>query len=403
MNSGIDDLPDGRFLVWIDLGLQPDGRRPRHQARVEGKRKAQWELARLQREAAAGTLILTDRSVLSGALDLWLGAVKETVAPKTYERYADIVERHIKPGLGSIRLDRLQKNPEVIRGFLTDQRDHGGARGRPLAPRTVVHLQRVLHAALQWACDDGKLPSNPAAAPSVRKLVQAYASAAREEFQPTYLTAEQMRRVIEITRGTLLNLPVVLAVGAGMRRGEILALRWRDVDLEAGTVDVRHSLTQTREGVSEKQPKSRAGRRTIALPAFAINELRAARNARGEFAGPDACICCGSDGLAMKPDTFTSEFCGFIRQHKLQHVRFHDLRHSHATALIAGGVHAKTISARLGHSSSAFTLDTYMHAFEEVDRVAAAALDADFRSTFGQHPVNEGSTTRKQRHLRLVN
>jgi integrase len=404
MRSGVtaimdnDGRPTGKHLAWVDLGIGSDGKRQRTQVTVVGLRKAQREHDRLRREAVAGTLVFTDRSTVARLLDLWLSAARETVGAKTYERYEDIVTRHIKPELGSSRLDSIQRNPELIRAFLTNQRDHGGTDGRALAPRTVVHIHRVLRGALQWACDDGKLAKNAAAAPSVRKLARAYASAAREGSERTCLTPEQMQQLVAATRGTLLHLPVVLAVSAGLRRGEILALRWQDVDLQTGTLQVRHSLTQTKAGVAIKAPKSRSSRRSVVLPPFAMAELQAAWDARGLYATPEGFVCMRANGEALIPDSFSADFAGFMRRRTLPLVSFHDLRHSHATWLVGQGLHPKTISARLGHSSAAFTLDTYCNAFADADRAAAAAIDVDYR----QLGVNEGSKTGRKRHLRVV-
>jgi integrase len=401
MRSGITDLDDGVFLVWVDLG-RADGRRPRHQLRVRGLRKAQRELERLRREAAAGTLILTDRSVLSDLLDLWLAAAEVTTAAKTHERYSDIVERHLKPTIGATRLDRLQRSPQIICSFLADQLDHGGKNGRALSPQTVVHIGRALRTALQWATDDGMIASNPAAAASVRKVVRFYAGRARREVTHARPSMEQMHELVEATRGTLLHLPVVLAMSTGMRRGEILALRWRDIDLERATMVVRHALTQTRAGVGEKSPKSEAGLRTLALPAFAVRELQTAYDNLGPLAVPEGYVCCRPDGSAQRPDSFSANFAAFVQRHDLPQVTFHGLRHGQATWLASRGQQAKEISKRLGHGGIAITMDLYADLFEDVDPAAAASLDADYASKFGQQVVNEGSRTVRKGHLRLV-
>jgi integrase len=286
-----------------------------------------------------------------------------------------------------MRLDRLQRNPDALRLLLVDLKDHGGANGRALSPRTCVHVHRVLHTACAWARDDGKLASNPAAAPSVRKLARSYASTARDAFRPTCLKADEMVRLLDSMRDSwLLFLPVLLAVSGGLRRGEALGLTWADVAFSAGTIEVRRTITQTRDGVSEKPPKSRSSRRVFTLPAFAMAELKTVKDARD--AGPEDYVCIDQNGGRVAPNDLSNEFAGFIRRHKMPHVRFHDLRHSNLSWLAVRGMDAKTIGTRAGHSSSAFTFDTYIHPIDDADKAAAVLLDRDFQASMVQSRYN---------------
>ena len=147
-----------------------------------------------------------------------------------------------------------------------------------------------------------------------------------------------MRRLLEASRGTILFLPILLAVSAGLRRGEALGLRWRDVDLEAGVLEVRHTLQQTRDGgVFEGTPKSRKSRRRLSLPSFAVRELLAEWARLGNEADVDRYVCCQPDGTFIAPDDLTGRFATFIRQNGFTKVRFHDLRHSNGTLMDDGG------------------------------------------------------------------
>lgn len=401
MPTGKKELGGNLWLVWLN-SYDDNGRRQRKQLQVKGKRAAERERQRLEREFGAGTLILRDRSVLSELLDAWLAAAKESLKPKTVERYREIVELHIKPKLGGTRLDRLQKHPEIICTFLIERRGHGGRGGRELARRTVVHIYRCLHTALQWACEDNKLSLNPADASSVRKLARAYSRQADAGFQPTVMDAQEMKRLLDASRGTILFLPILLAVSAGLRRGETLGLRWRDVDLGEGVLEVRHTLQQTRDaGVFEGTPKSLKSLRDLALPAFVVRELRAERARLGNEADLDRYVCCEADGAAIAPGYLTSRFAAFIRQNGFPKVRFHDLRHSNGTLMHTEGVGAKTIGDRLGHASSAFTMRTYIHSTDKANREAAAAVDAAF-GRVGQNPVNNPPAGDEIPQLRLV-
>jgi integrase len=170
-----------------------------------------------------------------------------------------------------------------------------------------------------------------------------------------------------------------------MRRGEILALRWGNVDLDRGTVSVVESLEQTRaRGLRFKSPKSGKGR-SITLPHFAIDELRRRKREQAEALlalgiRQDArtLVCATQDGSPRSPESFTTRYMEYVSKAGVPRVRFHDLRHSHATQLLAAGVHPKIVQERLGHSSISMTLDIYSHVTATMQADAAARLDAAY-------------------------
>jgi integrase len=200
------------------------------------------------------------------------------------------------------------------------------------------------------------------------------------------LTAEQAQRLLAAIRHTRVYWPVLLALATGMRRGEILALRWRNVDLERGVLQVVESLEQTKLGLRFKAPKNNKSR-TIALPAFALEDLRWLKReqaeellALGVRQTGDTLVCGRGDGEPKSPLALSQEFARLVGRTKdIPRVRFHDLRHSHATQLLHDGVHAKVMSQRLGHSSVAITLDLYSHVDDQMESDAAARLDVAFR------------------------
>jgi integrase len=178
-------------------------------------------------------------------------------------------------------------------------------------------------------------------------------------------------------------LPIVLAIYTGMRRGEILALRWQDVNLEAGYLRVEQALEETKlAGVVFKRPKTTKGRRTVSLPSTVTERLRAHRaeqDARKTLLG-DAyqdldLVCCREDGSIWNPLAFDSTYRQLLKRRKLDGPNFHALRYSHASHLLRSGVDAKVISERLGHSKVAFTLDTYVHLLPGQQEEAAAKIE----------------------------
>jgi integrase len=200
------------------------------------------------------------------------------------------------------------------------------------------------------------------------------------------LTMEQSARLLEGIEHTRVYGPVLLALATGMRRGEVLALRWKNVDLDRATLRVMESLEQTRAGLRFKAPKTERTR-AITLPAFAVENLRRLKRSQAEELlmlgirqSGETLVCARADGFPLQPRSLTHQFTYLVSRAKdLPRVRFHDLRHSHATQLLLAGVHPKVAQERLGHSTITTTLDLYSHVTDTMQSDAAARIDAAFR------------------------
>lgn len=200
------------------------------------------------------------------------------------------------------------------------------------------------------------------------------------------LTVDQSAALLDAIQHRRVYWPVLVALATGMRRGEILALRWRHIDLDGGSVRVVESLEQTKLGLRFKPPKSGKAR-AVTLPGYATEELRRLMREQAEELlrlgvrqGGDTLLCARADGSPMPPRSLTHEFAKVSgRTDGVPRVRFHDLRHSHATQLLLAGVHPKIAQERLGHSSIAVTLDLYSHVGATMQEDAAAKLDIAFR------------------------
>lgn len=193
-----------------------------------------------------------------------------------------------------------------------------------------------------------------------------------------------MATALELARPWRVHLPLTLAALCGLRRGEIVALRWRHVDLDRAQLAVTESAEQTRSGVRYKAPKTGKGR-TVALPAMVVAELRAHRLRQAEWLlrlgvrlTDDTFVCAREDGEPQQPNSIGHAWDRFLASTELPRIRFHDLRHSHATAMLASNIHPKIVSERLDHSRVALTLDTYSHVVPGMQEKAAAAIDAAF-------------------------
>jgi integrase len=202
---------------------------------------------------------------------------------------------------------------------------------------------------------------------------------------------DQTAEMIEAARGDRVFVPALLAVLCGMRRGEIAALQWGKVDLASGQLAVVQSAEQTKAGVRYKEPKS--GRaRTIALPASLVAELRAHRIRQAEEllrlgvkVTEETFVCAREDGKPLRPHSIGQEWVRFLCGHReLPRIRFHDLRHAHATHMLASGVHPKVASERLGHSKIGITLDLYSHVLPNMQADAAALVDDALRAALNK-------------------
>ena len=238
-------------------------------------------------------------------------------------------------------------------------------------------MHRVLREALQQAVRWQLLARNPADAVKPPKV---------ERQQMSVLDTDATVELIEAARPYRIFIPILLGVLCGLRRGEIAALRWRSVDLDAGQLMVVASIEQTKAGCREKETKS--GRsRAVALPATLVEDLRRHRVQQAQellqvgirLTG-DTHVVAQADGNPLQPNSLTHAFTDFLAERGLKRIRLHDLRHSHATHMLAAGVHPKVASERLGHSKVGITLDLYSHVLPGMQAEAAAAVDNALQS-----------------------
>lgn len=363
------------------LGRDPvTGKRRTATATVRGTRKdAERELTRLLRTTDTGEHVDPTRMSLRQWLDHWLAAVRSEVSPKTHERYTEIVQTYLIPSFGQHPLAKLA--PVHIQSAYNEWSAGGRRDGKPggLSPLTRRYIHVVLRSALARAVEQQLLARNPADAFN-KRLPKV------ERKKIATLTVEQSGRLLDSIWHMHIYWPVLLALVTGMRRGEILALRWKNVDLDRGMLRVTESLEQTKAGIRFKAPKTDRTR-AITLPAFAVAELRRLKRQQAEALlrlgvrqSGEALVCCREDGEPKQPRSLTHEFAHVIGKLKdLPYVRFHDLRHSHATQLLSDGVHPKIAQERLGHSTITTTMDLYSHVTDTMQGDAAARLDAAFR------------------------
>ena len=377
MKGHIRERSPGHWAIVIDTRGANGRRKRRWFSHAGTKRTAQTECARLIAEIDAGVQIDPNRLTLAAFLERWIEHVRGQVSPRSHERYAELCRKNLLPLLGGIALSKLQ--PATISQAYTKALSSGRRDGQGgLSPRTVHHIHRVLRQALQQAVQWQLLARNPADLVKPPKV---------ERKQMRTLDADGTVALLEAARGTDMLVPMLLGVLCGLRRGEVTALRWRSVDVEAGALAVVASTEQTDQGVREKETKTGKGR-SVALSSMIVDELRQHRIRQAEGLlrlgvrlTDDHHVVTRYDGQPLQPRSLTHAFVKFIRRHGLPQIRLHDLRHSHATHMLAAEVHPKIAQERLGHSSVSVTIDLYSHVLpgmqaEAVSRVDAALQDA---------------------------
>jgi integrase len=353
------------------------GKRQTRYLTIRGTKKfAQAELIRQLSMVDNGTAVNPSKVTVAEHLRAWLDA-DTALSAKTKERYWQLAEQQIIPHLGSSPLQKLR--PAQIDEWHTLLRRCGGKDGRPLSARTVAHAHRILHRAYERALRLELVYRNPA---------HVVRPPRPERAEVEILSAEQIRAVLSALEDHPLHPIVSLALGSGLRRGELCALTWATLDLEAGIVRVERSLEETAQGLRFKPPKTYHGRRGVTLPPAVVETLREYRRRQLELRlalglgrlSADDLVFTLPDGSAFPPDKLSRDWSNFVRLRHLPPVMFHALRHSHASALIAAGVDVVTVSRRLGHSSPAITLGVYAHRFGGTDAAAAQAIAATLGS-----------------------
>jgi len=364
----------------VDLPPGPDGkRRQKWTSGFATKKLAQRALAQLIVELDSGTHVEpTRRTVEQYLTQDWLPASAARVRPSTLRGYRQLLDSYVIPVIGDRRLDEL--NPLLLTK-LYGQMLSTAKRRQPgtLSPRTVRFTHTVLNRAFADAVRWRLLASNPAA-----DAQPPAASACRAPEMKTW-TIEELRRFLAGTADTADHVGYVLAACAGLRRGEVCGLRWSDVELEPAVgpahVRIRQQLVLVNNEISFSAPKTAASRRLVALDPATVELLRRHRlhqRRAGLALGPgyvdSGLVVCRGGGRPVNPTDWTRVFSRRAHALGLPRIRFHDLRHTHATLGLQAGVHAKVMSERLGHTSTSFTLDVYSHAIPSMQGEAAAVV-----------------------------
>lgn len=297
-------------------------------------------------------------------LDIWMEKdIEPCRADTTINGYDGIIHNHIRPALGNVRLADL--TPELVNGYYQWLAEEKG-----LSPNTIRKHHVLLHTALKSAFRQGVIPANP---------IQRATPPRATTVEVSYYTPARLAQLLQVVKGDPLEVPVWLACFLGLRRSEILGLRWRDVDLSSGQISVRWVRTTVGYRVVEKPPKTADSCRTLSIAALddlleLLRELRDKRIQDGMPCGPDNFLLLDSVGRPLHPNLMSAAFAAFIQRNNLVPITFHGLRHTFASMANSARVPMYQISRAMGHSSPNITQRIYTHLFDQTHGEVLAAV-----------------------------
>jgi len=351
------------------------GRRRQKSETVKGtKRDAERTLREVLLSLEQGSYVKPNKMTLGELLRQWLkDYASMNTTDRTQESYTSIVERHLIPTVGKISLVDLQA--QNIQGYYARKLSDGRADGKGgLSARSVVYHHRILSKALDYAVKMGLVVRN------VAKVVEP-PRVARVTMQT--LSPEEVSRFLDVARDTDYYVYFATLLYTGLRRGELLALRWRNLDLGSGKLSVVETAYRLGSGEYRiKEPKTAQSRRTVILPPSLVELFRVYRFDQellriqlGISLNADDFVFIRPDGSPINPNAITLAFRRIIKRAGLKGIRIHDLRHTHASLMLKAGIHPKVVSERLGHANIGITLDLYGHVLPWLQEAAAVKFD----------------------------
>jgi integrase len=364
-NEGtIGRLPNGKWWARIDLGWV-NGRRKRKAFYADTRAEVAGLLTKALRLRQQGLPVAFERQTVEQFLGKWLEFKRSSLRPRSYERIEGICRLHIIPAFGKVTLHYVA--PQQIQELLTTKLKEG------LSPQSVKHIRQVLNSALKRALKWQMVGRNSAALTDAPRIE-------REPVQP--LTVAEARRLLQYAAADRLEAVYSVALAIGLRRGETLGIKWEDIDLDAGIIRISRSLQRTEHKLQLLPPKTRQSARAIRLPDVAIKALRKhrARQLEDRLAAgnhwTDIGLCFTTRiGTPLEPRNVSRSFKALLKRADIPESRFHDLRHTAASLLLAQGVHPRVVMEILGHSRISLTMDTYSHVMPAALSDAASRMD----------------------------
>jgi len=381
MKGHIYKRSQGSWTIVYDLPADTvTGRRQQKSQTIRGtKRDAERVLREVLLSLEQGSYVKPNKVTIGEWLRKWLkDYVSINTTDRTQESYYSTVERHLIPSLGRVAITDLQA--QHIQSYYAEKLNKGRADGKGgLSARSVVYHHRILSKALGYAVKMGVVVRNVANVvqpPRVQRVTM------------STLSSEEATRFLDAARETDYYVYFATLLYTGLRRGELLALRWRNLDLDSGTLTVVETAYKLGNGEYRiKEPKTPQSRRNVTLPISLVELFKIYRADQellriqlGISLNADDFVFIRPDGSPINPNAITLAFRRIIKRAGLRDIRIHDLRHTHATLMLKAGVHPKVVSERLGHANIGITLDIYSHVLPGLQEAAAEKFDKIFEA-----------------------
>lgn len=369
---------DGLWIGQITIGYGVDGKQKRKTFTGKTRDEVQQKIYEAVHQQYTGTFIATDKVTVGEWLDNWLEVhKKEQLRPTTYESYEMLLRVHVKPVIGGIKLQKLQITN--LQKMFNDFYRKGHKNGGGLSDRTIKYIHTILKAALQQAVNEQLILRNPADFVTLR-------SVNRPEVEP--LTQEEANKFLGMLKNHRNFAAYYLAIMTGMRRGEILGLRWKDIDFKTGTLKINQCLVQVKDEKGKyvrtfQPPKTQKSQRTIPLTDDIIKVLKAHKVRQNEEKmknrktyEDNGLVFCSEEGKPLWPRNFIRQYSKLLKDAGIPHRKFHALRHTCATLLLEAGEELKNVQELLGHEKISTTADIYTKALDSAKRKAISKMQS---------------------------
>jgi len=359
-----------KYSVVVDIGIDPSTgkRQQKWFSGYDTNKGAESDIARIITEIEKGMLMLPSDMALKDYLLMWIDKRRNKLSPSTVSGYLIMINKHIVPALGYLKLKDLKP-------YAFD--DYYDSKLETLSGTTVLHHHRMLNKAMVDAIKKYRLITvNPLDYVESPKAVK---------YKSTVLNKDEIQVLFKALESHTLEIPIKVILFLGLRRGELLGLKWSDIDYYNKTITIQRNLIRggdTGTKVILTTPKTEESNRTIVLSDNIINMFNKyklyqseLKLKQGKIYKDNDFIFCNEDGSNINPASFSKRFGEFIKNNNLKHIRLHDLRHTNATMMLLSKVPAKVVSERLGHSNISITLDLYSHVLDEMKQEATNKID----------------------------
>lgn len=384
--GSISKRKDGTWQGYVTVGYDPKAEKSKRKYFYgKTKKEIQDKINDVAGKVRNGSYREPSKLSVAEWFKVWIEEYqKPSLRQTTWESYNMQIEKHILPSIGHIRLSELQTYH--LQALYNDKQKDGArldGKPGPLSPRSVRYIHTICHACLEQAKKEGRIFVNPAEAVRLPKDP-------KKDIQ--YLDTEQVKIFLSEARKSKYFAAFFLVLNTGLRRGELLALRWKDVDLKNGTIKVNQGLVRTKSGLTFQEPKTKLSKRTIGISREVINELKfhwRRQEGEKERAEEDyknnGLVFCNELGEPLCPSGFRRHYDRILKRARLGKIPFHALRHTFATLALQQGTDYRTIQEAMGHHNVAFTLDVYSGVTDKMKQEATDKIGSLMASCLGKN------------------